>query len=250
MHHLLVYTKLQAASASLAALTALTDPAVPQDQNGRYILPTQWKLLTAAGFGVNLSALQINSPYFRRTFLPGIWPLNGSNTPTTAALISDYREYPMTLPALEGIEIDASNSDTVTHQATAGLFISDMPIQPIQGGEVYSLAFTGAVTATANAFVSGNFTFSQTLPQGTYAVVGGAFYSATGMFARLILPGQAYRPGFFCSSAVTNATPWQGRKQPMGNMGQFQSTALPQFEIYCSAADTSQTGFLDLVKIA
>lgn len=250
MQHLLVYTKAQSASASLAALTALADPAIPTDQSGRYLLPQQMQLLAALVAGTNITAAQVNSPYFRRTFLPSLWPLVSGVTWTTDPNIIDYRTNPMTLPALEGIEVDTSNGSG-TNQHVAGLFIADTLPQNLNGSQVYSLAFTSSITSVAYTFVSGSMTLSQTLPQGQYALVGAQVCSATIMFARFLMPGMAYRPGVVGTPAVTGRPPWQGRKQPMGVMGSFYSTSLPQLEIFCSGADTAgQVGSIDLVKIA
>lgn len=248
MQHLLTYNKSQAANAVEAALSFVSDPAVSTDASGNPILPAQMRLLAAWCGGVNMTSARINSPYFRRLFLPYLYPLNNTDVIANDTNLVDLRDHSMTLPALEGVEVDTSNG-AGANRHTVGMFIADGPPQQVSGSEVYTVKCTAAITCVAYTYVSGSIVFGQSLPQGQYGIVGALVQSATGIFARFLLPGQSWRPGVVVQAAVTNRPPFQGRKAPMGLMGIFQSTSLPQIEIFASAADVAQTIFLDLVKM-
>lgn len=248
MQHLMVYSSAKTASTADQAVTFVPDPAIPTDVSGNPVLPTPMKLLAGFACGTNIQACRINSPYFRRLFLPYMWPIISTDTIPNDPNIFDLRDHPMNLPALEGIEVDTSNG-TGANRHTVGLMIADTQPQQVTGAEVYTVRCTAAITCVAYTFVSGNLTFGQTLPQGNYGITGFMCQSATGICARLILPGQAYRPGALAVTALTNRPPFTGRKAPLGLMGTFSSTALPQIEVFAVSTDSAQVVFLDLVKL-
>lgn len=248
MQHLLVYTK--SISGTLQKVTWLTDPAVSPDASGNPILPKPMFLQWGAFGGVNITQAQLNVPSLRTPFLPSLYPLMSSDTISSDPNIFDYRGQPFLLPMNQGLEVDATLSSG-TASATGCLSISEEQTPaPIAAAQIFTTQFTASITCVARTFVSGTVTFQNSLPYGTYAVVGGTVQSATGIFWRLIFPGQAWRPGTFCCTALTNRGPFAGRKQPHGVWGTFVSTSPPQVEVMAQSTDSSQTGYLDLIKIA
>lgn len=250
MQTLVVYQATKAANDSETGLNAISDPSMSQ-QNNHYILPRQMQLYAALGLGTALSIVKLDSPSMRRVASPYIYPfVIGSAVPADPN-IADYRPGCLNLPALEEIAVYTSNSGAATPVHTVGLFLQDS-YQPLSSGmDVFTVKCTATITAVVNAWTSGNLTFSQTLPVGTYAIVGMMVVSATAIFGRLIFPGGTiYRPGVVACPTMGLRQPWQGKKCPVGVMGTFQSTALPQLDVFCTAADTTQTVFVDIVKVS
>jgi hypothetical protein len=117
-------------------------------------------------------------------------------------------------------------------------------------GNVYTIRGTGVATLGATAWTNINpITWQNTLPNGLYAVVGGAFQSATCLAGRVIFENTPYRPGAVGQQLITDWTNDIFRNGGLGVWGQFHNYAMPQVEFLASAADTAQTVFLDLVKI-
>ena len=249
MQTVLVYTKSNATATVDNDLTAVQDPSMTQ-QNSHYILPTAMQLQYAMMMGTGLNSPKIQSPSLRRVLIPSVWPLIRAAAVPSDPNVSDYRNNPLTLPALEEIQVLASNDDAGTQRAWGVLFLSTQ-LQPMQGGaDIFSLKATASITTVANTWCSGNLTFSQTLPLGTYAVVGMFAQSATGIAARLIFPGGTnFRPGVVCNAGLGDRPPFAGRKAPLGVLGTFSSTAQPQLDILASGVDSAQVVYLDLVKV-
>lgn len=248
MHHLCVYSASQGIGATEADLAAVADPFFAR-QNSHYLMPYQLKLMMAYGVGTGLDRARLNTPYFRRVFLPYLWPLNQAvNTPTDPAFV-DYRDSPLTLPALEEIEVDTTNTDAGAQRHNVALWIGDGDLSYPVGADVYTVRATAAITCVAYTWTSGVLTFGQTLPGGEYAIVGAQVQSATGILARFILPGYAHRPGIIANTSIAHRPPFQGDKRVLGEFGRFKHTALPQLEMFCSGADSAQTVLLDLCKV-
>lgn len=249
MQTLLAYSGSFATATTDNDLTAIADPSMSQ-QNSHFVLPKTMQLMAAYVMGVGVHSPKIQSPSLRRIAVPSIYPSVRASAVPTDPNIADYRANPLNIPALEEIQVLASNDDAGTQRCWAGLFLAD-GAQPVQGGsDIFTVRCTAAITCVANTWVSGNLTFGQSLPVGTYAIVGMFAQSATGIFARLIFPGGTiYRPGVMCVTAIGNRQPFAGRKAPMGVLGTFQSTALPQLDVLASSTDSAQVVYLDLVKI-
>ena len=79
--------------------------------------------------------------------------------------------------------------------------------------------------------------------------VGVSVVSATAVFGRLIFPAQTYRPGTLgCADEGENNFGYV-RMGSMGELGQFDSIAQPQLEVFCTGADTAQTVFMDCIRV-
>jgi len=147
------------------------------------------------------------------------------------AILGDYA---LPLSPIDEIAFETSNdlaSSTETHIVGAWF---QFGMRPIPTGAAYTLRATSSFTATANQWTAGAFILDQVLPAGRYSVIGMSVISATAVFGRLIFPAQTYRPG------VLGA---------MGELGQFDSIAQPQLEVFCTSADTEQTVFMDCIRI-
>jgi hypothetical protein len=163
--------------------------------------------------------------------------------------LANLREDPLKLKALEEIQILHTHTavGAEVNYAMLGLMIQDIP-QP--AGNVYTIRGTGAATLTANAWTNiGTITWTNNLPNGVYAIVGGTFFSATCLAGRFAIEGFPWRPGGLGLQALGNQTDTLFRYGRLGVWGTFHNYAMPQCEFFATAADTSEEVTMDIVKI-
>lgn len=153
------------------------------------------------------------------------------------------------------IPLQADESMNFALQATGGaatqnyglVWLSDGPLKAVSG-PIYSIRCTSAITLAADSWVNGNLTFAQTLPAGTYQVVGMRSRGTNLVASRLVFVGAAFRPGVPAVNALGDLDPQGFRYGNAGVFGQFDSTQPPTVDCL-GVTDTSQTHILDLVKI-
>lgn len=252
----IAYTASNTAGASNVDTAALADPQMPR-QNNHFLPPVDLMVYYAVVFGDGITDARLVSPSLRLPFIPYLWPINVVAAAAGFASdpnVVDYRANPFRVHMLEELELDTSNGLGAASRCGAVLFFGTGPMDPPSAGNIFSLKCTATITATAYAWTSGTMTLGQTLPQGEYTVVGMEAIGTTLLAARLIFPGDPmigqWRPGVVGVNGNGQRPPFAGRKNQQGTMGKFRNTALPQLEILCAAADTSQTVFLDLIKTA
>jgi len=140
-------------------------------------------------------------------------------------------------------------------QATGGaatqnyglLWLADGALKSVSG-PIYSVRCTSACSLSADVWVNGNLTFAQTLPAGTYQVVGMRSRGTNLVASRLVFVGSPWRPGVPAVNALGDLDPQSFRYGAAGVFGQFDSTQPPTIECL-GVTDSSQTHILDLVKI-
>jgi hypothetical protein len=93
--------------------------------------------------------------------------------------------------------------------------------------------------------------FEQTLPAGTYAVVGFEHVGPTAVAARLIFPGSVHRPGTVAGITLGSRT-FQGFYEGLfGIYGHFKTISLPYVEVLTTAADAvnQHEGYLRVCRV-
>ena len=127
-------------------------------------------------------------------------------------------------------------------------WLTDGPIAPVSG-EMFTVRVTNADTLVANVWTNGALTFDQVLPVGQYAIVGAVFISAGLLAFRFLFQGSTPRPGGLGYDDVSDLPPDKQRYGGLGVWGEFDSRTPPTVDFLSRAADTSQVGYLDLVRI-
>lgn len=243
-------------NAALGVNAASVDvPAIPDPQttvqNGHFIFLQQQSLMAAYYLAASATKAQLVAPRFRAIFPPFIRPVERAALPPNRPLYQDlYTMFPR-IPQGEEIQVLGSNNlGAATEQSYCLLWIGDGN-RSIPTGPIYTANFTCNVTTVLNNYASANITFSQPLPQGQYSIVGMSVVCATGIMARMILPGFANRPGVICEQ---NDGQYAGdifRTGYMGEFGRFFNTAQPLVEILANAAGAQPVdGYLELVKVS
>lgn len=244
--HLCAYESTIALNAVLGQISAIND-SILTILNNSFILPMPGDIVFAAGFGVTMTDLQINTPSFRQVGLPQIGPINAALAVPSPVNIWDLTQTPLRIPRVDTLEMDASNSGAAAAMvAFLGISWGRRPTPP---GVVYRLKATATITAIANTWTSGSLTMTTNLPQGQYAVVGMTAFGTNLLGARLIFPGASWRPGCIAINTLQGIPHGVFTGEELGLWGIFENVNLPNLEIFANGANTAQTVWLDIVRI-
>lgn len=196
--------------------------------------------------GTGLLRAQLQAPSLRAAWYPEIQPPDAAATVSTPSRWQDYRFTPFQLNANEQLSLYVTNGGAA--QTIGGVWFSDGPISPISG-PMRSVRFTSATTLVANAWSACTITLSESLPAGRYQCVGARLYGTSPVLFRLVFQGYPWRPGACALPTIQSVEHPAFRYGGMGVWGEFTNTTLPTIEVLATAADTAQTGVLDLIYL-
>lgn len=235
-----------AAAGEQVLFTTGDEIRVPDDVN--QIVAVAAMLPLGANFG------RLISPSLRDVANIDILPVNGLNDgnvePDSPAKITSYAQNPIPLETGESLTAECDCNPTAAADQSILVWLADGPISPVSGQVIHSVRCTAAITAGVGSWTNGALTFGQTLPVGTYAVVGMRAQGATLVAARLVFRGSGIRPGVIGSDSEADDTNAYFRRGNFGVFGEFHSTVQPTVDILCNDADTAQEFVLDLVKLS
>ena len=232
-------------NAALAALAAVADPHVRVVGND-IIVPNDFNSLWGTyGVGATLTRAQLQSPSLRRVLQVDVAPFDtGSALPTSPRKV--YFRDADPIPLDGGEALDAFITNTASDRETVLAWLGPGASKP-DNRPCYTMRVTSTPTAVAGVWTNGAITFDQTLPAGSYDVVGARFRSTNLIAFRFVFVGGTYRPGAigFASSAVQDYDKF--RDGNLGVWGSFRHNSPPTVDFLANAADASFTGELDLV---
>lgn len=246
-HLLPFYTALLASGASNVALGAVTDPVFPI-QNGLYTMPRDLRLMQAYVGAADVTAIRLNMPSLLQPFIPYLDPISLTSLPANMPPLVRFGDQGWPLESSEQISLEASRAVVAAAPAFAGLWLSVNPPSKATG-QIRTLFATGAIVSAAGTWAQGNLTLVSQLQAGTYAVVGLSVYGTNALFARMIFPNQAFRPGTLCQGAVGEWNDETFRRGNMGVFGTFENWNLPQLEVFGVGATATQTVLIDVIKV-
>jgi hypothetical protein len=249
---LFVYRFTAAGSAFAAqAMTAAPDASIQLAQaDGNPIFTSDRILQTAYVFGqTDISDVLLVTPNLRIVQTPHIRPFDAATTPQSRPFLPGYWREQLRLLANESISVQLSGL-TGTNLANyyAGLWVADTP-PSAPSGHCLTVHFTASIATVTNGWANGGITFDQALPTGMYDVVGLDVYGTNLAFARLIMPNQMPRGGCIAGQTPAYIGAPCFRFGQMGSLGRFSNVSVPQLDVYAIGAGSSQTGFMDLIKV-
>jgi hypothetical protein len=246
--HLVAFDASDAANAALTQLNALVSEAETISNNG-FIIGDEPLIIGASAYSAHLSRAQFRAPSLQSPDYPLITPVMVAR-PTSAidAQWTDLRDGPLTVKVGEALLAYEQHS-TSTERVYILALLADKVPAPVTV-PFRTIRATGTTTVTADAWSNCLMTIDDQLPFGNYDVIGARYEGATAIAGRLAFPGLASRPGMpglvdANSSDVGTDYPFRA-----GNMGvwfSFKSTAQLTLEALCTAADTAQVLYLDIV---
>lgn len=248
MIHLACYNGTLTESVSNQDIPAVTDQSLTIS-NGHYVLTEPARLAGVYGQSTNLERLRINTPTLRATSLPYMEPIRQGTLPGSLPPMAILGDYALPLSPIDEIAFEASlGGASGTQDTTVGAWFQ-FGMRPIPSGAAYTLRATSSFTCTAGSWTAGAFILDQVLPAGRYSVIGMRVVAANAIFGRLIFPAQTYRPGVLVSTNESQNDFSYVRMGKMGELGQFDSIAQPQLEIFANGACTSQTVYIDCIRV-
>lgn len=248
MMHLLAYTVASAGGLTNQAMPGVLDQFTSTDLNGNYIMQSDWYLKWAYANGVNLTNARINTPSLRSVNLPSIGVVDTAVTPTSLPGIDWLYGQLLLLRKIDPTIME------VTDTAGAGqlygfLGLVDQPMWIVPQGSPITVRATASIVLGNKVWGAGSFALDQPLPAGRYAVIGMDVVGANLIAARLVPQGGGPRPGVIARTAFSNKPDPMFRNGQLGTWFEFESTAIPNIELFGNAAPTTQTIYLDIVRI-
>lgn len=246
--HLAAYSESLTNGLTNTAVDALLDNVLTRTAAGNFILPQPGKLAGMYSAGVNLTRARVNTPSLRYVGLPFGGLINATLATPSPPNLTWWGDNGPTIPTADEISVEHTLGGVAPEQEYSLVWFQfnrrEVPAAP-----TYRILATATITATANAWTSGNMTLDSTLPAGRYAVVGMTAFGTNLNAARLIFPGGGYRPGCLSMNANNGVALPHFTDGRMGVYGTFDSVNTPTLEILASGANTAQTVFLDLQRI-
>lgn len=246
MYHVLAY------AANVFGVTDNDTPAITDGimtiQNSHFLPDKPWSLYGGWFSGVNLTRTKIRTPRIRQVADLVVTPLQATLLPGDRPHIFDRRKTPLTLAALEEIQILQTVGGAANAFNWAILFIGTSFDPPPQG-DVYGLHGTSTTAATANAWSQITVAWDTNLPAGRYAVIGSQVQSTNGIAHRFIFKDQVMRPGFLSTAAITNIGEPSYYYGGWGKLGEFNTYTLPNVEVLANGADAAHDVILNVVRI-
>jgi hypothetical protein len=261
--HTVAYATLDTSTAGLTALPAVQDQFFSSLGGSAFLLPAQFKLVSAFAIGPSLSRARVNSPSLLRVGYPYIRPIQQSLLSPNDPNIMVLHQNQLYLPPGEPVGVDA-----ITANGDFGITLlwfchEDAPLPDAELAisspqqESFWLRYTApTINASGNSIVlplSWSLltpAFDQTVPSGTYEVIGFEHAGPTAVGARLNFPGRVCRPGTVATPSVNFRTCEIFYNGSFGALGTFQTISPPAIEVLCTAGDTGQhEGYLRVARV-
>ena len=119
----------------------------------------------------------------------------------------------------------------------------------VPAGEIITVKATATETLVANKWTNAQLEFVDELGAGRYAVVGMRAKSDGLIAARLVFSEIPWRPGVVGIDAFGDLDVPRFRMGKAGIFGEFEHTNPPTVDFLSISADTSETVWLDIIKI-
>ena len=190
--HLFAYTGTLTGPGTFPLAGIVDNVLTRSASSGNYIFQFPWRLKWAFGLGETLTRVQITSPTLRQVQPPYIRPIQDALNPPDVQQIQWFGDQPLDLPAFEEFSVQATL--TAGPELDIALFSAFTDEMQIPAGRVLTSRWTAAIATVAGQWTLGTMQADQSLPPGTYAIVGLEVISATGLAARLQIPNQVFRP--------------------------------------------------------
>jgi hypothetical protein len=236
-------------TAVLANIAAAEDQHITEQ--GDDVVVPEWadKIMAVMAMGLTIVGAQVATPSLRRNVVLDISNLVGAVVPGADPNILWCDNAPIQLQANEEMNALIDQALGGAEDESVCVWLTDGDLAPVTG-DIFTMKLTGTTTIVIDVWNQVVLTKSQSLPAGRYQCVGARFEGATCMFGRLIFPGQQHRPGAPGHASGNTKGDDRWRRGRLGVWGEFEHNQIPKAEFFCTTADTAQTVYLDLIKVA
>ena len=219
-------------------------------QNGHFLPANDMNLFGFYCGSTLASFVTLNTPTLRQVSVPRMIPVSNQASPFTDPNIVDLRSNPLTLKAVEEIQLLITLATNASPALAVALMLAGDRLDPVPRGDIVTLHGVSTTTVNATGWTSLNIIFDTILPAGRYALIGAQVVSATAIAHRFILKDQVPRPGFLSINALSNRTAWDYPRGGMGKIGEFTTITYPIMQVLCSAADNSHDVLWHIVRLS
>lgn len=230
------------------AIAGVPDSILARSASNAFLAPGGSRIVVASAGGVNASRSRINTPAMRAVGLPYIAPLGTGVTVQAPPNFANFGSNGPKPNDADEISVEATHTDAAAQIQWALMWLR-FGRKEWTPGMRYRLRGTAAITGVVGAWANGAITLDQTLPSGIYQIQGMDAFGTNLLGARLIFPGGGWRPGCLARNAVSSQNDVLWTNGDMGVYGEFDSTAIPQLEVYVEAANSAQEVYLDVIRL-
>lgn len=255
--HTFAYRQSIGPTTTLTELNVVPDDILTRSGDKRFLVPADYRFIRfVQASGPNLTRAVLRSPSLevRRQQYEVVPRRRGGETLNLTALEISHPVRPVMLVSTEELSAlattDGASASVVNVVVSLGL--ENPPMAP--AGDMRIIRFLGSTTLVPGQWTTVTVTPELALEAGTYVITGFLAISAGCIAARVLLRGQAYRPGL-PGLAGTEATAVDYDHAMMAklfgyNLGSFTHIELPQFQFLSASADTTQTVIVYAVKVS
>lgn len=248
MFHLVAFEEAIGTNAN-TDMDAITDDILAI-QNSHFFPGEDLDLIFAAACSATANRARIVTPKLRQITPPIIQPPDANATFGADPNLAVYRDSPLRLRAGEEIAVEFTSDIAMgTEQAYAILGLS-RGLRAAPRGDYYALRGTSTTAAVANTWTTLTTTWADSLPQGTYAVVGMRVTGVSEVAARLIFNDQIWRPGCLGSALVGNKGAGIFRNGGLGEWGRFRNDIMPRVQVLNVTTTAVHDIVLDIVQVS
>jgi hypothetical protein len=231
------------------SVPGVVDPALSRSATSNlYIFQQKLQLLAGVAMSATMARCKLSSPTLRQINTFYLRPTIAAQIPASLAIVDWYGDQPVMLPSLEEVGPLITNTSAANEQTTVLIWIATS-VDPVPPGQIIHARATSTTAAVANTWTTMSFTLEQSLPTGTYAIVGSEHISAHGIAHRVVFPNMIFRPGSLSHQSVNDIQDIRLLTRRLGSYGTFVNTAPPLVDVFCSAADASHEFYFQLVPI-
>ncbi len=259
MFHLEMFTSSIASGITTRAqVTAAYNGVVAKLNSGFQIPMALNNLHSVMHVGAHAGEAQPQTPAFLPFPYPNLNPNNRGTAFESPPRIWDFSRAPLPMNPTDELDMFATQNAGASETQYIAVQFCDGPPTPVPQGRFLSVHWTASTTLTAGAFTAVAPTFDSALPAGTYSLVGARVFSATGLFFQMLpAMGPVWRPGGIAVQAYDQLDPPNQRAAgylgyPQTGWGEwlrFKQNVPPQVNIFATAADTTEEGWLDLIYV-
>lgn len=208
------------------------------------------KIMGAYVLSTVTTRARISAPSIKKAALFELAPLDNAAEPPSRPAFIDLRNAPIPLVGGEQVNVQDMNSGGAAVDHWGLLWMCDEVPQPVQAEEIIHIRATNAATLVDSAWTNVSLTLDEDLPVGEYDVIGMKAMSAGCIAARAVFEGQVNRPMVIGCDAITDVDEALFRNGNMGVFGRMQHDTPPTIDFLSLSADSAQTVWLDLIKVA
>lgn len=255
MMHICGYSQSQDTAGNLTQVAPIADPViaiqnnnivVPDSVGGSMQQPALNNIIGLYTQGATISRAQLQSPSLRAFIMHELTQLDLSATPTDPPRYIDRSLDPLRVQPNEQLSAFVAETAAGAERESVFIILADQAQQNVNG-DIRTVRATSATTLVAFTWTSCVLTFDQSLPAGTYQLVGLRARSTGAIAARAVFVGGIYRPGCIAVPGIGGMGSQLFRHGNLGVWGTFRHNTPPQIEVFSASADTSEIFELDLL---